>query len=402
VLREWWVSTNRATFWVETTGDFVSDAAPISKKFVGQPFSNLLNWFDYRFGGLKYQELRYRRSGGAMPRGFRLVSRGEGDLKTRYRPQTMQEAVPTFPVRRVKNIIEDPNAAQVYLFEGITGTGKTTCARIIARAAICECEGDKPCLECSACRAMENSRDYTEINVANFRKIDDIRAIIDGMRYLPSELKVRVLIFDEVHQLTPDSQQLLLKVLEEPPRETLIFLCTTEKTGLKRTLISRALEINFKRVTRAHATKIVEQIFEDHDKGQPSDELLNDMFSRADGSIRDLLNLLQAYLDDDYEIGMSEQELEVSPDVKELARALMRKDWQTASGVLQAQKVKKAPESFRIGVSNYLRAIALNKSSVRMDVASALGQIAGTLYGEPPIEQYNLLVLRCLRACYKK
>ena len=85
-----------------------------------------------------------------MARGFRLVSRGTGDLKTRYRPQTLGEITPTVPVSRLKKILTDKNSSRVFLFEGLSGTGKTTSARILARAAVCTSEVAKPCLECLA------------------------------------------------------------------------------------------------------------------------------------------------------------------------------------------------------------------------------------------------------------
>lgn len=338
-----------------------------------------------------------------MARGFEIVARGSGDLKTRYRPQRLNEAAPTFPIRRLKKIITDPNASQVYMFEGLTGTGKTSCARIIARACICEGDGELPCLECEACLTLERSPDFFEINVANFRKIDDVRQIIDGMHVSMGFLKRKIYIFDEVHQLTTASQQLLLKALEEPPTGVIVFLCTTEKTGLIRTLTDRAVHIKFNRLQKAHATKIIDKVLEDAGEAAPEidDNTRLDMFRRADGSVRALMNLLQAFLDGDYETGETETE-GVTADVRELAKALMSKNWQAASEILKAPGSKKAPEGLRIGVTSYVRAICLNHNNIDLTASFVLSQLSGTLADQPAVEQYNQLVLRCMRACYKK
>lgn len=341
-----------------------------------------------------------------MSRKFQLVSRGSGDLKARYRPQHLNEAAPTFPIRRVSKIVSDPNASQIYLFEGATGTGKTSVARIVSRASVCVSDDkkvEKPCLTCAACRDLEHAMDFMEINVANFRKIDDVRTIIEGMRYAPTSLSRKIYIFDEGHQLTHDSQQLLLKVFEEPPAGMLIFLCTTEKKGLKQTLIDRAATVTFKRLTKEFALGIIDQVLENEKHEEMPAATKLDMVRRADGSARALMNFLQAYLDGDYDVGV-EEEGEAPSVVKDLAQALMAKDWAATRMLLGEPTVRQAPESIRIGVSSYLRAIALGHKTINnaLSVASPLGHLAGTLSSEPQVDQYNQFVLRCMRACYKK
>lgn len=340
-----------------------------------------------------------------MGRGFRVKSRGDGDLKTRYRPRRLDEIVPTFPLNSAKQFLSDKNASRVFLFEGNSGAGKTSLARIIARAIVCSSQDDKPCLSCDACINLETCGDFYEVNSANHRGIDELRSLVDGMSYFPVYLSHKIYILDEVHQITPQAQELLLKALEEPPQHVIIFLCTTQRDGLKRTLLSRTTPIVFKRLTRDQSDRVIDQVIEDHNVSI-TDDVKSDLFNRADGSIRELLNELQLYLNGDYEVGATLEE-ESRGDVAEIANALINKNWLKVASILESQSVKKSPESFRIGVTNYLRATCLKKRSVDAAKAEAfaLGQLAGTLSkeaGEVPIEQYNVLVLKCLRACYDK
>lgn len=343
-----------------------------------------------------------------MARGFKLVSRGEGPLRTRYRPQRLSEIVPTFSMKEIEAIIASPNASQVYLFEGLTGCGKTTLARIVARACICEAPAgvEKPCLECDACKQMERCPDYKEINVADFRGVDSIRDNIATMATYPGYQSRKIYIYDEAHQLTPASQELMNKVLEEPRPHTLIFLCTTNRKGLKRTLLGRCADTNFKRVSRAQMQQIVKQITEDNKAAPPSEEISEDMFMKADGSVRDLLNLLDKYLLGTYECGgqapNDESGAEGSPDIFKLIGGLKSKNWSEVRYLLDSEYIKNNPDGYRETVCKFLTRDALKSNILDMDAAFALGQLTGSLADEPLAEQHNILVLRCMRVCYGK
>ena len=153
----------------------------------------------------------------------------------------------------------------------------------------------------------------------------------------------------------------------------MLFRSTTEKTGIKKTLLHRTSEIKFKRLQKAHALKIIDQVLEDLGVSDVSEEVRLDLHRRADGSVRALLNHIQSLIDGDYEFG-EEEEGEVSAGVKELANALLRKQWGDdkkdgvvilgVASILKAPAAKKSPESMRIGVTSYLRAICLNRHSV--------------------------------------
>jgi len=339
---------------------------------------------------------------------FQLRARGTGDCKTRYRPQRLDEIVPTFPLKEARAILGNPNASQVWLFEGLTGCGKTTLARIIARACICEASADvsKPCLECKACQSMERAMDFTEINVAEFGGKEAVKKKISDMCYKPGDLKRKVFIFDEAHQMTPAAQELMNKVLEEPIGDTLIFLCTTRKKGLKRTLLGRCQKINFRRLTMTQMKQVAAQICEDEEKDPPSDKLMEILFRRADGSVRDFLNDMDKYLigsfEEDEVEGEAEQVREGSPDMFAMVDALKIKDWPTLRDYLMTDNVKNEPEGYRQTLCDFLRRQALKSEVIDLTIAGALGQLSGSLDAEPRNEQYNILVLRCMRACFRK
>jgi len=340
---------------------------------------------------------------------FRLVARGTGDCKTRYRPQRLSEICPTFPMKEAQAILNDPNASQVHLFGGLTGSGKTTLARIISRALVCVCEDEsveKPCLECSTCKKMEHIPDYYEINAANFSGKDDTRKKINNMNYVGNYFKgVKIYVFDEVHGLSGAAQELLLKVLEEPSKDTQIFLCTTHVKGCKRTFLGRCATLNFRRMTLKQATSIVQQICEDTSTALPNDATIEALFHQADGSVRDLLNLMDKVIMGSFEpgVGLEVDESEQgSPDIRKILDALKNKNWSSIQKVLSTENVKNEPEGYRQTICDFLRREALRSPNIDLSVARVLGLLSGSLADEPRNEQYNILVLRCMRACYTK
>ena len=343
---------------------------------------------------------------------FKLVSRGEGPIRDRYRPKRLSEIVPTFSMKDAKSILNDPHASRVWLLEGLTGCGKTTLARIIARAYICEAPTDDgPCLECGNCVNMEREPDFTEINVAEFGGKDAVKAKISDMRYVGTRFGgKKIYIFDEAHQLTPAAQELLNKVLEEPVAETLIFLCTTHKKGLKRTLLGRCAKINFRRMTRKQLTSVTAQVMKDADLPMVADDVLDDLFIKADGSVRDLTEQLDRILVGSYRVGFgayddddeSSSGAEGAPNIFALVNAYKQKNWETVRGILATDNVKNDPDGYRETVCSFLARDAVKEEGVNMGIASALGHLGGSLHDEPRREQYSLFVLRSMRACYRK
>ncbi len=217
---------------------------------------------------------------------------------TKYRPQKFSDiSKPNDTAFALMNQVKDGKVGHAYLFIGSRGTGKTTTARILAKALNCSDlskEGD-PCGKCSACEAIRigSFMDLIEIDAASNRGIDDIRDLRDKIKLAPSGGKQKVYIIDEVHMLTTEAFNALLKTLEEPPEHATFILCTTEGHKVPDTIKSRCLVFTFKRATEKQLVKKLEEILgKEGIKGVPTENLLK--IARASlGGFRDAETLLQ-------------------------------------------------------------------------------------------------------------
>jgi DNA polymerase III subunit gamma/tau len=170
----------------------------------------------------------------------------------KYRPQTFDDLVGQEHVTRtLKNAVEQNRLAHAYLFVGPRGTGKTSTARILAKSLNCvEGPTPKPCDECDSCKeiAAGNSLDVIELDAASNRGIDDVRELRDNVRYAPTKGKFKIYIIDEVHMLTKEAANALLKTLEEPPKHVIFCLATTEPEKLPITILSRCQRFDLHRI----------------------------------------------------------------------------------------------------------------------------------------------------------
>jgi len=332
---------------------------------------------------------------------FHIVPRGDGPFREKYRPQKLAELVPTCQIGQLRNIISTPSISQVFLCEGITGTGKTTCARILAKAFICTHPNahEKPCLDCDNCNSFDKSFDVTYLNAANQNKIEDVRELVDGMRYGPAVYPKKIYILDEVQRLTSAAQQVLLTELEEPLPYLLIFLCTTSSKDLEKPLRDRALTITFEELKPAQARAIVKQVAE-HENISIPDDLIESFFQQAKGSIRALLNNIQLYINEGYDPRKIDDE-DASPQVQALFKAITSSNWSDLSKLLKNPRVRSEAEALRMGLENYFRAVILKTDSLSdaIKLSESLMRIIGSSYNEPSIVQYNNFVLKCTRAC---
>lgn len=174
-------------------------------------------------------------------------------LYRKYRPQTFKDFVgQKHVVKIISNEIEANSVSHAYLFSGHRGTGKTTLARLFAKAINCQNrKGFEPCNKCVSCLEINkgNAVDLIEIDAASNRGIDDIRSLREGVRYRPNLLKYKVIILDEAHQLSKDAANALLKILEEPPEYVIFILATTEAHKMIPTIASRCQRFDFYKLT---------------------------------------------------------------------------------------------------------------------------------------------------------
>ncbi len=217
-------------------------------------------------------------------------------LARKWRPRKFSEMVgQTHVLRALMNALDNDRLHHAYLFTGTRGVGKTTIARIFAKSLNCETHGvsSNPCGQCRTCTEVDQGRfiDLIEVDAASRTGVDDTRELLDNVQYAPSRGRYKVYLIDEVHMLTKQSFNALLKTLEEPPPHVKFLLATTDPQKLLPTVLSRCLQFNLKRLPleliAQHLTRIVET---EQVPFEPSALLL--LATAADGSMRDALSLL--------------------------------------------------------------------------------------------------------------
>ncbi len=216
-------------------------------------------------------------------------------LYRKYRPATFDDVVSQPHITTtLRNQIVSGKTAHAYLFTGSRGTGKTTCARILAKALNCLHPVDgNPCLECEICRDAEDNAlsDIIEIDAASNNGVDDVRDLRDGAVYTAERCKYRVYIIDEVHMLTKEAFNALLKIMEEPPPHVKFILATTEIHKVLPTILSRCQRYDFRRILSKDITERLMYVAE-REKISLDPEAAELIAKTADGGMRDALSLL--------------------------------------------------------------------------------------------------------------
>ncbi len=319
-------------------------------------------------------------------------------LARKYRPQTFDEVVgQEHVVRTLKNAIRQGRLAHALLFSGIRGVGKTTIARILAKAINCE-QGptEEPCNRCAACREITEGRavDVQEIDAASNRGIDEIRELRENVKFRPARLRSKVYIIDEAHMLTREAFNALLKTLEEPPSHVHFILATTEPHKIPVTILSRCQRYDFRRLPLGPLVKHLRDLCQ-KEGAEISSEALEIIAREAEGSVRDALSLLDQVISSGVRtredlialFGLADRLL-----VEELARCLLTQDLKTCFRLLN--------QAFEQGVDlvylaedlvEFFRNLLAIKAGGTLELPEAELAVLRTLSLEAETEQLLLL-----------
>jgi len=217
----------------------------------------------------------------------------------KYRPQKISELDLTEIREGLSRVLSSGRIPHAFLFAGPKGTGKTSAARIIAKSVNCLAKRTgpnrfEPCNHCSLCQSITKGTalDLIEIDAASNRGIDDIRNLKEKIKLAPTEAKYKVYIIDEVHMLTTEAFNALLKTLEEPPLHAIFILCTTEPEKLPETIVSRCLRFNFRKGRPEEVIRSLKKIVRG-EKLKIEKEALTEITKHVDGSFRDAQKLLE-------------------------------------------------------------------------------------------------------------
>ncbi|MFQ6121774.1 MAG: DNA polymerase III subunit gamma/tau [Dehalococcoidales bacterium] len=289
----------------------------------------------------------------------------------RWRPQTLADVVGQEQVTQtLNNALSSGHISHAYLFCGPRGTGKTSTGRILAKAVNCLTNGKgEPCNTCAICQAITEGRalDVIEVDAASNRGIDEIRELREKVNYAPNQARYKVYIIDEVHMLTKEASNALLKTLEEPPPHIIFILATTEVHKVLPTILSRCQRFDFRRISQADVVTKLTRISSAEDIHiQP--EALRLIARAATGSLRDAENLLEqltTYYGSEIELQQVQTVLGITGDwrAKELVRHIINND--VSAGVATINSVNSDGldlRQFNRELVEYLRGLLLIKT----------------------------------------
>ncbi len=291
-------------------------------------------------------------------------------LARKWRPQRFADLVgQDVVVRTLKNALSSKHIAHAYLMTGIRGVGKTTISRLMAMAVNCtQAQDGEPCGTCEACVSIAkgSNLDVQEMDAASHTGVDDIREILDGVRYPPVHLNTKVYIIDEAHMLSKSAFNALLKTLEEPPENVMFILATTESDKLPITVRSRCQRFDLRRLNIDEIADYLAYVLK-QEGINASPEALQTIARAADGSVRDALSLTErvlAFSSQDISLDDVQQSLGLigAEQTIALADAVLRGEAQTAVDILrQAREMGVAPAHLLRALSERLHDMACCK-----------------------------------------
>ena len=298
-------------------------------------------------------------------------------LYRKFRPMKFSEMVGQEAIiKTLKNQIKSGRVGHAYLFNGVRGTGKTSAAKIMARAINCKNPIDgEPCNECEICKGAISGAltDIVEMDAASNNSVEDIRAIRDEVNFLPTKAKYRVYIIDEVHMLSTGAFNALLKTLEEPPEHVKFILATTEPQKLPATILSRCQRFDFKRLSNENINQKLAEICKEINV-EISESALNIISVLSEGAMRDALSILErciqdgeTYIDED-----KIKELVGIPKiayVQQIIESIINKDVDSALEIMNnVLNEGKDLSNFIWEIIKYTRDILITKVSGKLEI----------------------------------
>lgn len=305
----------------------------------------------------------------------------------KYRPQTLNDLLGQESIKQtLSKAFQTGRLSHAYLFVGPRGSGKTSTARILAKMVNCEKAKDldptkTPCNECSSCLSITDGSnlDLIEIDAASNRGIDDIRELRERIKLAPSQALKKVYIIDEVHMLTTEAFNALLKTLEEPPAHVLFMLATTEAHKIPQTILSRVQRLDFKLATSADLLAGLKKVV-DGEKLKAEDEALKLIAKKADGSFRDALKFLDQLASEGEDLTVAKVEEVLNSgsfeDITALIKLLASKN--TPASLEFVEKLTQkgiSLKEFTVNLLENLRAILLIKNGVVAQVKEEVGEV---------------------------